>query len=82
MGNRSYQLTSAGRVAHGWQISRHWLAGNSYFSCGTIFISYFSEALGINIEVLNSLLLGLGLFIQIYFDGLCLNSEVDELIGH
>ena len=27
-GNRSYQLTSAGQSAHGWQIGRHWLAGN------------------------------------------------------
>ena len=71
MGNRSYQLTSAGRSAHGWLIGRHWLAGNSYFPCGRIFIFCFSEPLGINIEVLNSLLLWKGLFIQIYFDGLC-----------
>ena len=46
------------------------LAGNSYFPCGRIFISSFSEPLGINIEGLNSLLLGIQLFIQIYFDGL------------
>ena len=70
MGNRSYQLTSAGRSAHGWQIGRHWLAGNSHFPCGRIFIFCFSEPLGINSEVLNCLLLGKGLFIQIYFGGL------------
>ena len=45
------------------QIGRHWLAGNSYFPCGRIFIFCFSEPLGINIEVLNSLLLWKGLFI-------------------
>ena len=56
-GNTSYQLTSAGRSAHGWQISRHWLAGNFYFPCERIFISSFSEPLGINSEVLNTLLL-------------------------
>ena len=48
-----------------WQIGRHWLAGNSHFPCGRIFIFYFSEPLGIISEVLNSLLLGKGLFIQI-----------------
>ena len=70
MGNRSYQLTRAGRSAHGWLIGRHWFAGNSYFPCGRIFIFYFSEPLDINIEVLNSLLLWKGLFIWIYFDRL------------
>ena len=69
-GNKSYQLTSAGRSAHGWQIGRHWLAGNSYFLRQRIFIFCFSEPLSINIEDLNSLLLGIQLFIQIYFDGL------------
>ena len=63
MGKRSYQLTSASQSAHGWQIGRHWLAGNSYFPCGRIFISSFSEPLGINIEGLNSLLLLIQLFI-------------------
>ena len=29
--NRSHQLTCTGRSAHGWQIGRHWLAGNAYF---------------------------------------------------
>ena len=57
--------------AQGGQIGRHWLAGNSHFPCGRIFIFCFSEPLGINSEVLNSLLLGKGLFIQIYFGGLC-----------
>ena len=71
MGNRIYQLTSAGRSAHGWQISRHWLAGNSHFRCGRIFIFRFSEPLGINIEGFKSLLLGIQHFIQICFDGLC-----------
>ena len=55
-----------GTYKHGWQISRHWLAGNSYFPCSRIFISSFSEPLGINIE---GLLLGIQLFIQIWFDG-------------
>ena len=70
MGNGSYQLTSAGRSANHGQIGRHWLAGNSYFPCGRIFMFCFSEPLGINSEVLNSLLLGQGLFIQICFGGL------------
>ena len=39
--NRSYQLTSAGRSAHGWQIGWHCLAGNSHFPHGRIFISFF-----------------------------------------
>ena len=46
-----------------WQIGWHWLAGNSFFPCGRIFISSFSEPLGINIEGLNGLLLGIQLFI-------------------
>ena len=58
MGNKSYQLTSAGRSANHGPIGRHWLAGNSYFPCGRIFIFCFSEPLGINSEVSNSLLLG------------------------
>ena len=41
MGNGSYQLTSAGRSAHGWQIGRHRLAGNSYFQRWRIFIYFF-----------------------------------------
>ena len=53
-----------------WQIGRHWLAGNFFFLCQRIFISSFSEPLGINIEGLNSLLFGIQLFIQIWFDGL------------
>ena len=57
VGNRSYQLTSAGRTALGWQISWNELAGNSYFLHGRIFISYFSDSLGIDIEILNGLLL-------------------------
>ena len=39
------------------------LAGNSFFGYRRIFISRFSEHLGINIEGLNSLLLGIQLFI-------------------
>ena len=50
MGNKTYQLTSAGPSAHGWQIGWHWLAGNFYFPCRRIFIFCFSESLGINIE--------------------------------
>ena len=42
---------------HGWQIGWHWLAGNSGFPSGRIFIFCFSEPLGINIEILNALLL-------------------------
>ena len=63
MGNRSYQPTSAGWSANHRQIGRHWFAGNSYFPCERIFISSFSELFGINIEGLNSLLLGHQLFI-------------------
>ena len=62
-GKRNYQLTSAGRSANHGQIDHHWLAGNSYFPCGRIFISSFSEPLGINIEGLKSLLLWKELFI-------------------
>ena len=39
------------------KIGWHWLAGNSYFPFGRIFISSFSEPLGINIEILNGCLL-------------------------
>ena len=35
----------------------------SYFPCGRIFISSFSQLFGINIEGLNSLFLGIKLFI-------------------
>ena len=59
MGNRSYKLTNAGHSAHGWQIGRHRLAGNSFFPCGRIFIFIFSEPLGINIE----------LFLKLYLKG-------------
>ena len=52
------QLTLADRPANQGQIGWHQLAGNSYFLRGRIFISCFSEPLGINIEVLNGLLLG------------------------
>ena len=52
MGNRSYQLTSASQSAHGWQVGQQGLAGNSYFPHGKIFITYFSEPLDINIEIL------------------------------
>ena len=76
MENRSYQLTSAGQFAHVWQIGWHQLADKSYFPCERIFISSFSEPLGISIESLNSILLGIQLFIEIYFDGLCIYQEV------
>ena len=56
-GNRSYQLTHAGWPANQGQIGRHLLADNSYFLRGRVFISCFSEPLGINIEILNGLLL-------------------------
>ena len=61
-----WEIGVTSQSAHGWQIGWHWLAGNSYFPCGWIFISSFSEPIGINIEGLNSLLLGIQLFI--YFD--------------
>ena len=64
------------RSANHGQIGQHWLACNSYFPCGRIFISSFSELLGINIEDLNSLLLGIQLFINIYFDGLWLINSI------
>ena len=63
MGNKRYQLTSAGQSAHSWQIGWHWLAGISFFQSGRIFISSFSELKDINIEGLNSLLLGIKLFV-------------------
>ena len=63
------QVISAGQSTLGWQISWHWLAGNSFSPCGRIFIFSFSETLGINIEGLNSLLLGIQLFVSICFDG-------------
>ena len=66
VGCRSYQLTSTSQSAHGWQISWDWIAGNSYFLLQMIFIFCFSQPLGINIEGLNSLLLGIKLFIEIY----------------
>ena len=62
-GNRSWHLTCAGRSAKHGQIGRHWLVGNSYFPHRRIFIFCFSESLGINIEGLNSLLLGIQLFV-------------------
>ena len=43
----------------------------TYFPCGRIFISSFSEPLGINIESLSSLLLGNQFSIEIWFGGLC-----------
>ena len=79
MGNGSYQLTSAGRSANHGQIGRHWLAGNSHFPHGRIFIFCFSEPLGINSKILNSLLLGRGLFIQIQFGGLCTAWAFDNV---
>ena len=51
------QLTHAGQPTNQRQIGWHWLAGNSYFLRGRIFIFCFSEPLGINIEILNGLLL-------------------------
>ena len=61
MGNKNYQLTNAGQSANHGQIGWDWLAGNSYFPRQRIFI--FFEPLEINIEGLNSLLLGIQLFI-------------------
>ena len=65
MGNGSYQLTCAGRSAHGWQIGRHRLASNSYFPRWRIFLFCFSEPLGINIEGYEGLVHSTRLFIQI-----------------
>ena len=56
-GNKSYQLTSAGQSALGWQVGRHRLAGNSYILHVRIFIACFSEPFGINIQILAGLLL-------------------------
>ena len=50
MGNGSYQLTSAGRPAHGWQIGWHWLAGNSYFPSKRIFSFCFLNPLASILE--------------------------------
>ena len=71
MGNRSYQLTSAGQSAHGWQIGRHWLAGNSYLLRWRIFIFCFSEPLDINIEGYEGLVHCIRLFIQICLGVMC-----------
>ena len=71
-GNRSYQLTSAGQSAHGWQIGRHWLAGKSFFPCGRI----FSEPLGITIEGLNSSCLGSNCLFEFNLTGCVLPSFV------
>ena len=57
-GGRKEAYVNLSQPAHGWQISWHWLAGNSYIPVGRIFIACFSGPLGIKIEVLNSLLLG------------------------
>ena len=65
MGKKSYQLTSAGLSAHGWQIGRHWLASNSYLLCQRIFIFCFSESLGINIQEYKGLVHCTRLFSQI-----------------
>ena len=67
MGNRSYQLTSAGKSAHGWQFGQHWLGGNSYLPRWRIFIFRFPEPLGINIEEYKGLLHCTRLFIQVCF---------------
>ena len=39
------------------QVGWHGIAGNSYFQHGRTFMSCFSEPLGINIEILNVLLI-------------------------
>ena len=70
-GNRSYQLTSAGRSAHGWQIGQHWLAGNFFFPRRKIFIFCFSEPLGINIEEYEGLLGLYQTFYSIRFGVVC-----------
>ena len=75
MENGSYQLTSTGPSANHGMMGRHWLAGNSHFPRERIFIFCFSEPLGINIEILNALLLWQPLFIQIYFGKVCLITE-------
>ena len=75
MGNGSYQLTSAGWSAHGWQIGWHWVAGNSHFQRGRIFIFCFSEPFGINIEGYEGLVHCTRLFIQIRFGVVCWNTS-------
>ena len=55
-------MSTSQSAIHG-QTGWHWLAGNSYFPRRRIFIFCFSEPLGINIEDLTSLLLGIQLFI-------------------
>ena len=67
MGNRSYQLTSAGRSANHGQIGRHWLAANFNLLRRRILIFCFSEPLGINIEEYEGLVHFTRLFIQIRF---------------
>ena len=67
VGNRSYQLTSAGQSTNHGQICHHGLAGNSHFPRWRIFIFCFSEPLGINIEEYKGLVHCTRLFIQICF---------------
>ena len=76
-GNKSYQLTSAGQSALGWQVSRHGLAGSSYFLFGRILISYFSEPLAINTEILNGLLaLVTTFYLNLFWRGVLQYSNV------
>ena len=71
MGNKSYQLTSAGRSANPGQTGRHWLAGNSYFPRWKIFIFSFLEPLvGLHIGY-EGLEHCTRLFIQICFVVVC-----------
>ena len=67
------KLDTKQKTANHGQTGRHWLADNSYFPCQRIFIFCLFEPLGINIGGLNSLLLGIQLLIQFYFDRLCLS---------
>ena len=55
--NENPPTPSADRSALDWQVGRHGLAGKSYLPRGRIFIFCFSEPLGINIKILNGLLL-------------------------
>ena len=67
MGNKTYQLASAGQSTNLGQIGWDCLAGNCYFPCQRIFIFCFSEPLDINIEGYKGLVYCTRLVVQICF---------------
>ena len=52
---------------------------HSYLLCWSTIIIYSSEPFGINIYCFNSLLLGIQIFIKVYFDRLCLVKELSKV---